>query len=76
MKKCAYCGSHYHVFVQQCENCGAYEFEPIPEETAGESDDIQQPEEVLTKPMIAILILAGVIVFGFLLATQLNANRF
>lgn len=26
MKQCAYCGTNYFEFVQQCENCGSMEF--------------------------------------------------
>lgn len=80
MKQCAYCGTNYFEFVQQCENCGSMEFVNIsnevePEEKI-EDDSLLLDKRLPVHLIIFMLFFAGIIVVGLLVATAFDVIQF
>ena len=79
MKQCAYCGTNYFEFIQQCENCGSMEFVSLSNEIEFEDNTEEGGNPVDEKLpfhlIIFMLVFAGVIVLGLLVATGLEIKQ-
>ncbi len=80
MKQCAYCSTNYFEFIQQCENCGSMEFVTLSSEIELE-DKIDESNIPVDKKLpfhllIFMLVFAGVIVLGLLVATALDIKQY